>query len=230
MPDRCRRGGRGQGRRFAAAIAAASVVGLAACGDDAPVVGSGDSETQPRNVGEFTKVESSGAVDLRIEIGSPSEFTVTADDNVIDLVTTEVDDGTLRIDLPGKLTAKTPVSIEATIGSLEELRADGSGSIDIEDLDGGDLRFEVDGTARLSADGRADALVLELSGSVSADLEDLEVERAEVTLEGAGDVVVNARDELKVDLQGTGTVTYLGEPSIESKIDGAGTVTKASPR
>ena len=61
------------------------------------VRGSGVLKTEARTVGEFKRISSRGSADVAVKIGSPASVEVTADDNLVQYVTTEVKDGTLEI-------------------------------------------------------------------------------------------------------------------------------------
>lgn len=71
---------------------------LAACGPS----GSGDIVAETRSVGEFTAVDVSGGIDLQLAVdaSADTEVSVTFDDNIIDRVITEVENGTLKVE-PG---------------------------------------------------------------------------------------------------------------------------------
>jgi len=82
----------------------------------------------------------------------------------------------------------------------------------------------VAGTGSLDLDGGCDALDVEIAGSGDLDGEGLSVGRAEISILGSGNVVVNALDELHVSIAGSGDVVYLGDPATDVDIQGSGAV------
>ena len=70
--------------------------------------------------------------------------------------------------------------------------------------------------------GRADHLILELSGAAEVDAFDLASKTADIDISGASEVELSVSDELNVDISGAGEVKYKGSPSINQDISGAG--------
>ena len=72
-------------------------------------------------------------------------------------------------------------------------------------------------TQRISIDGAGDYAAPRLESAHAA-----------VSIDGSGDVVLNARDTLSVEINGSGDVHYHGNPALSRAIAGAGSVTRAS--
>jgi hypothetical protein len=54
----------------------------------------------------------------------------------------------------------------------------------------------------------------------------MKVKSAVVHITGAGNIRVNATEQLDISISGIGNVYYMGNPSIHEKINGLGHVTK----
>jgi len=179
----------GRARTVAVVLALATFV--AACGR----VGSGDIVTESRSVGEFTAVDASGGIDLEltIEPGAEPEVTVTFDDNIVDRVKTEVEDGTLRVE-PG---SNYRISgggrfVSVVVPSLSHLEASGGSDV--------------------VGRGEADTMSVDAGGGADVDLSELVVGEMEVDTSGGSDVVVNVTGSVVGDASGGSDVTVVGNP------------------
>jgi hypothetical protein len=76
--------------------------------------------------------------------------------------------------------------------------------------------------------GRTDSLSITVSGAGSLNAVDLAAKRAKVVVSGAGDVTVNATDELDARVSGAGDIWYVGSPKLQSRVSGAGTIKQKS--
>ena len=99
----------------------------------------------------------------------------------------------------------------------------------LEDLDAQELELELRGAADLEASGTVDRLTATIQGAGDANLLDLRVRTAEVTVQGAADAELNVSDELDVTVQGASDVAYTGDPTVRSDIDGASDLRRIGP-
>jgi hypothetical protein len=74
------------------------------------VHGSGKAATEKRTVVEFTKVDVSGGLKVTLTQDSSSVVTVTADDNLLKYIKTEVEGDKLRIYTTRNLDSRTELS------------------------------------------------------------------------------------------------------------------------
>jgi hypothetical protein len=199
-------------------------VALTGCGlrDDGP------RTTQKRDVATFTRIDNLGSVDVRLHVGTPQSVRVTAGEKVIDDVGTEVRDGTLEIAFDNDGFGDSDVVVEATVASLEGIEASGSGDIDADGIAADAFEVRSDGSADIEVDGSAGRVTVELNGSGSADLGDLDARDAIVRVGGSGDADVRAAQRLRVDVDGSGDVRYHGQPELSQQVDGSGDVSQAS--
>jgi len=191
----------------------------------AMIYGSGRIKTEVRQVENFTSIRLSVPATLSIERTGEASLKVTAEDNLLPLLESEVKDGTLRLSIAGRnsFTGKIPV-FEVTVSDLRVLQLEGSGVVKASKLDGGALSLTVTGSGEINLAGRSDLFTVAISGSGSVDAAELQTKRAKVGVTGSGDVVVNARDELDATVTGSGTVEYMGSPKLSTSISGSGSV------
>lgn len=196
---------------------------LAACNEDM-IRGSGNITTQVRPVDKFTAIRLSGFGHLVIERAEAESLSVTVDDNLVPLFTSEVRDGTLYLSVVrGKRPSRAP-TYKVAVSDLRKVEVSGSGSFEATKLDGAVLSLSISGSGSGKVAGRADSLDISISGSGSLDAARLEVKRARVVVSGSGDVTVNARDELDARMSGSGDIRYIGSPRLTSRVSGSGSI------
>jgi hypothetical protein len=191
------------------------------------IKGSGDAVTEERDVGSFKRIESKGSADIYVTIGKGLSVTVTIDDNLIDLIETEVRGKTLRIDSRENYRTRLGCKIEITVPELERVYLRGSGDIIVERLDAEFFEFRLAGSGNLVAEGSTDELEVRLSGSGDIDTRDLIAQEAYVSISGSGDVRVHAEESFDGKVSGSGDIAIYGNPSDFSKsISGSGSIRK----
>ena len=206
---------------FPAALAALAVAGCSV-GDDGP------RTTQTRNVADFTRIANSGSVDVRLHVGESKRLRVSAGENVIDDVRTEVsDDGTLHLTFDHHGFGGGDVVVEASVPKLTGIDASGSGDIAADGIDTDAFEVRSHGSADIALAGTAGRLAIDLSGSGDADLASLAAREAHVSVNGSGDVNVRADERLDVSVAGSGDVRYHGHPALTQNVDGSGDLTRA---
>ena len=188
-------------------LVAIVVLGSAAWGErEEPVQGSGVAKTEPRDVGEFDKVHLNGSPNVNIVIGDQRSVTVTADDNLLPVIDTVVEDGTLVIGGNQSYRTRLGVTVEITVPSLDAVAVHGSGDVKAKGLDAEKFKAEIQGSGDISVAGRAEELEVEIQGSGDVKLDELAAKRAAVEVLGSGDSTINVSDELTVHVAGSGDV------------------------
>lgn len=189
--------------------------------------GSGDAVTEVRDVGSFKRIESKGSADIYVTIGKELSVRVTLDDNLIDLIETEVRGKTLRIDSRESYSTRLGCKIEITVPELERVYLRGSGDVLVERLDAEFFEFKLSGSGSLVAEGSTDELELRLSGSGEIDTRDLTAQEAYAVISGSGDIRVYAEESFDGRISGSGDITIYGDPSDFSKsVSGSGSIRK----
>jgi len=219
------------------------------------VQGSGRIVKQNRQVSGFTGLSLSvpGRVELRI--GSSEGVTVEADDNVLPLLETVVEDGTLKI-RPARRnlnlqTRGIRVVVQAraierlSLGGSGSIHADplkarrldvdvgGSGSVNLKGVEADTLSVAIGGSGDLqAAGGTVGAMSVSIGGSGDVDLGRVQATSASVSVSGSGEATVWPRNTLSVSIAGSGDVHYYGDPQVRKSVAGSGEVKRmgAAPR
>lgn len=191
------------------------------------IKGSGDIQTETRDVSSFERIKLSGAFDLYVTAGKPQSVTVTFDDNLLDIIQTEVRGRTLRVYSDESYSSRYDCKVEITVEHLEDISLSGSGNIEVTDLDGGDFSVSISGSGDVRASGKVDEVDISVSGSGDIDARDLEAVDAYVRVSGSGDVDVFASGELTARVSGSGDIAYYGDPDhVTRRVSGSGSIRK----
>lgn len=188
--------------------------------------GSGVPATQTRDLPAFTELDLAGTNAVTVQVGSPQSVRVTADDNLVDNVTTNVRSGALVIGEVGSWSTKSPMRVDVTIPSLDRVALTGTGTITVSGVSAIGFTAELKGTGTVVAAGSADRLTAVLSDSGTLALSGLVARDVTARLDGTGTIRVTATSSLDADLGGTGAIVYSGNPPIVTKnIAGTGSIT-----
>jgi len=210
-------------RRALALLAVGSVV--TACSATA---GSGQLATQSRQVSGFTSVELAGVGELSIDQTGTESLTVSAEDNLLPLLTSEVEGDTLILGKKPntRIVTTKPITYTLTMKDITGLAVSGSGTINAPKLTTAALRIEISGSGVITTAGNADDQSLEISGSgrYLADGLTSKTTTAEISGSGTGNVV--ASNALDVKISGSGTLTYSGNPQVTQTVSGSGRLIK----
>ncbi|UVW30177.1 head GIN domain-containing protein [Massilia sp. H6] len=243
---------------LAATLACASAPGVAAGGwpwSGEQVQGSGAIKRQVRQVAHFNGLALELPAKLELRLGETESVTIETDGNLLPLVETVVENGTLKI-RPSRrnLNLKTKhLKIVVQARQIERLAVGGSGTVDAAVLRAPRLNIDLGGSGTINigkldsesvalslggsgnfgaASGNARKLSISIGGSGTVDMGRVESDRASISVAGSGEVTVWALQELSMNIAGSGDVNYYGDPRVSKSIVGSGNVTRiaAAPR
>ena len=194
-------------------------------GSGTKIEGSGVMKTEVRPVEPFTSivltdVESSLLI---IERTDEESLTITAEENLLPMFISTVKDGVLYLTFAkgNSFHGKRP-TYKVTVKDLRHIHVQGGVAIEASKLESEKLSILVEGAAGGNLSGRVDDLTIEIKGAGMLSAGELKAKRAKVSVQGAGQVTVNASDELDAEVLGTGIIWYIGAPKLKSKVDGLG--------
>ena len=187
--------------------------------------GSGKMATETRRVGGFNAISVEASGKIQIEQSGTTSLTITADDNLLPLWTTEVRGGKLILALArGKSAEGTVPTYRITVTDLRLIDISGSGDVNIPKWDGASLSIVISGTGNVRVAGKVDEFGLDNSGSGDVTAHDLTAKRAKVDISGSGNITINVTENLNVDISGSGDVVYTGTARVRQDISGSGNV------
>jgi len=189
--------------------------------------GSGDLITEERDVREFNEIKSSGSFDIYVEVGPVQSLKITFDNNLIDIIETEVRGKTLRIGNEESYSSDHVCKVEITVPELEAVSLSGSGDVEVVALKGDVFECSISGSGNVEVEGEVREVEFKISGSGEIEAKDLVADDAFVTISGSGDVRVHARESLEGRISGSGSIFYSGNPqSLSTNISGSGRIKK----
>jgi len=210
---------------------------------------SGNSDkTEIRNVRDFQAVKVSTGIDLYLEMGDSEEVKVVADDDIIDDLITEVENGTLRIYMKKSnwnnwnwghskarkvyVTVKELNEIDASSGSDvesentlkgESLKVKASSGSDV-DLDIIYKNFSLNTSSGSDAKIKGKTKNFEADASSGSDInaKDLESVICNVRVSSGSDASVNVSSELYAKASSGADVYYYGNPQVKDIDESSG--------
>jgi hypothetical protein len=195
------------------------------------IVGSGVIVSQSRAVAGFGAVTVTGPLRLVIEqAGSPS-LVVTADDNVIPLVQSEVRSGRLVLGFAANtsLTRISDVVCRLAMSEVRDVEASGAARVEMSGIGAGPLGIHLSGATIGSAGGTAEELTLEVSGASRWTASELRTRTVTARVSGASYGLVRASDSLVADVSGVSVLEYFGDPNVVPRVDGLSVVRRVGP-
>jgi hypothetical protein len=199
---------------------------LAAC---SVTRGSGQLASESRPVTGFTKVELSGTGELTIEKTGTESLAISAEDNLLPLLTSEVSGDTLVLGTKRntEIVTTKPINYALTVKDLTGLTLSGSGNIRLSNLSTTRLTTKISGSGTITASGTADDQDLDISGSGRYQADQLASKTVSAGISGSGTASVLVSDALDVRISGSGTLTYTGDPTrVTQDVSGSGKLIK----
>ncbi|MCU1432356.1 MAG: hypothetical protein JWP95_1461 [Actinotalea sp.] len=205
----------------------------------------GTRVTEEREISGATAVLLATDGDLTIEVGDEPGLTITAGENVMDRLTSDVVDGELRLDMRERrwgrhgdieyrlvLPRTERIAVDGSgdvlgdLGAVDDLQitVDGSGDVEASGLDLDGLDVDIDGSGRVTLAGSAGRQHVAISGSGSFDGHDLVGDDGAVLLSGSGDAAVHVVRTLAATVDGSGSVRHTGGAEVTSTVSGSGDV------
>lgn len=214
------------------------------------VEGNGTIKTENRSVGTYDEVNLSGFFDVILEQGTEGNLTVQAESNLLEYITTEVENNALKISTKKGYNLRTSkrmqVIITVPFKDIDKVALSGSGDIIGKDLitaknfkalisGSGDISLSVEaktietalsGSGDIKLTGTTDKLSAKVAGSGDISCYDLKSKDVEAKVNGSGDVEVYASKSLYARVSGSGDIDYKGNPAnVDKKTSGSGDVT-----
>ena len=192
------------------------------------VQGSGNVISEPRSVSGINVVELSGDTKLDIEQTGTESLTITADDNILPLLKSEVRDGRLRLGEQTRFNneAELRIRYKLTVKDLSAIGLSGDGRIEAKNIAANRLKVSISGDGVIRAAGSAESQDISISGDGTYEGAELSSKSAEVHISGDARSTVAVSEQLDVNISGDGTVEYVGDPAVTKNIAGDGSVRK----
>jgi hypothetical protein len=189
------------------------------------VKGSGVAASEKRDESGFKSVDVGGVFQVEITAQKDYAVEVSADDNLLQYIKTEVDGDTLRISTEKRINSQTPIIVRISAPNIEHVDASGASKVTVSDLKNSKFGLDISGASKVNLSGETAILTIDVSGASKIDAENLNSANASVHATGASKVTLNATEELNADASGASKISYGGNPkNVEKKSSGASSV------
>ena len=230
-------------------LSLAMVLSLSSCyidGWNQTISGNGRVIDDTRDVSGFTGVHVSSGIDVYLSQGSGFEVTVEADENLQEVILTEVE-GKMLVVKTDRVNIRNARSkkVHVTLPELTSLKISSAGDcvgqnpFSCEDLrisisSAGDLKLEVE-AGRIDLDisssgdaylaGSAEEFDVSLSSAGDLNAFDLVAGKVDVNVSSAGDARVHATEEISMTASSAGSIYYKGDARVvHSSSSSAGSI------
>ena len=192
-----------------------------------PKSGSGNRVSLNLSLGEFNRLRLATFAQVYIYAGQPQSVAIEIDDNLVDLISAEVVDGTLLIDKHEEYSSNEGLVAKVSVREFDSLSIAGRANVEIFNLSSELLTINIYGKATLKAGGQVTEEIINIDGvGADIDLFDTTATRGTIAVNGVGNAKVTTTESLTVSINGVGRVKYKGNPGIiHERINGIGRVT-----
>lgn len=210
------------------------------------VKGTGPVVTENRFVSSlFDDLSVNLPADVYISQGNHETITIEAQENVLDVIKTEIRNDELNIKFEDGIIVRhfEPIKIYITSSHVNlvqlsgsgniynltpintndlDVRISGSGEINFLDIDAPVVHANISGSGNISLSGYCGDQYQEISGSGNIYAFQLLSETADIEINGSGISEVTVTDYLNANISGSGNIYFKGHPLINSHISGSG--------
>jgi len=209
--------------------------------------GNGNVVTHDRQAPGFSGIEISCSADVYVKQGVTQAVKVKADENLLDLIKTDVHGDILEIDIDGGIKNAKTLEVYVTVVNLENIIINGSGNIKTEglikgmamdiDINGsGDVKMELDvknlqtsinGSGDVELTGVTGEFKLKVAGSGDFTADQLRLTNANINVQGSGDIKLSgSAEKVIIEQSASGDVNLysLNAVDVDARTNGSGDV------
>ena len=208
--------------------------------------GNGNVVEETRNIsGDFTEISASEGLNVLVTQGEGFNIRVEADENIIDLIGTDISEGRLKVHALKNIGRGTK-NVYVTLPKIESLSSSSGADLVVQNVikadnlelkatSGSDLRVELQAIevtahtssgADLKISGTADTLNAHASSGSDLEAQDLEVKVCFAEASSGSDIAVRVSESLKAEANSGGDISYAGDPTVETTHSVSGSVHK----
>jgi len=185
------------------------------------ILGSGNTKKVAMDFSQFNIVNIDGGFVVKFQKSSQeSSIEITADDNIIPLISTELKKQILSIGVKKSFSTENPIHLLIKSPKLSEMKIAGAVSTNFHGLKERSLKLFTNGSGDIIADGEVSTLILEANGAGNVNLKELLSENVTININGSGNVVTSVKRNLNINVVGVGEITYFGNPLVNKTVVG----------
>jgi hypothetical protein len=206
------------------------------------VKGNGNVTEEERDITEsFNSIKASEGLDVYLTQSDDETITVEADDNLHELIITEIINGVLKIHTSKNIGRATSKKVVVSFKNVSKI-ASSSGSdvystnvinadrLELSTSSGSDMKLEVNtfvlnckssSGSDLRLSGQTNKLIAKASSGSAIKAGDLKAESSQVKASSGADIIVNTSKELVAKASSGGDIKYYGNPEKVDKNNSA---------
>ena len=209
--------------------------------------GDGNVVTEERDVPEFEGIKVSTGVDVYITRGEHKTLEVEADENIQEVLITEVNNGILHVYCSKNVYRAKSLKVFASTETLNNIKISSAGDVECKgtfnadrldiglssagnlfiDVEANEIDCSISSSGDVDISGSADYLYARLSSAGDLNAYDLKVEDCEISVSSAGSAKIYVTGDLKARASSAGSIYYRGDPGrIDSRSSSAGGIHK----
>jgi len=193
--------------------------------------GSGHLATEVREVGDFDGIVAEGAVRVVVEDGPTGTLEVTAEDNLVPFMRSDVVGGVLRLGPAARtsMSRTREVVFRVRARHLERIEASGACVVEVGGIETDRLEALLSGASSLQAEGVADAARFGVSGASRVHAAELRIRTLDATISGASYGLFGVSELLEATVTGASSLEYIGDPVVVAHTSGGSVVRRVGP-
>jgi len=203
--------------------------------------------TETRDVSGFTSINMGSVGKVILSQGNSEALTISGSDNLVPLIKTTVQNGTLTIQTDENINVTSfnnkniltftigvkdlsamavsglaDVQMETLSTPKLELTMSGAGKVQLNQFTADILNLTVSGLGSVDIAGTVGEATLNIPGAGTVNAPDLKIKTANVTIPGLGNATLWVTDQLTGTISGAGTISYYGNPQTNINKTGLG--------
>jgi hypothetical protein len=192
------------------------------------VQGQGPVTSETREVGAFSRIEATAGIRIVVHIGPSEAVEVSAQENLLPVIATDLRGDTLRIEASEDFTTLEPVTVTVVVPALDGITLSGGAQAVIDGVAAESLELRIRGGAQVTAAGSVDSVGLDAGGGAMASLEDLSARVATVSMDGGATATLTASGEVTGTAAGGSRLTVLGDAVVSVEESGGSEVARGA--
>ena len=207
------------------------------------IKGNGNVITQSRIISsDFTEIKVSQGIEVSLTMGKETSLSLEADENLHDLIITEVEDGVLNIYSEDNIWKSTSRKIYLTAKEIDKIKASSGAEVISENtiraddfevnlssgssvrlmLNVSDLSCDTSSGSSARLKGVAGNFIANSSSGSNIKAKELAVKTCNADVSSGASIKVNVSDDLDAEASSGGNIKYIGNPKTVNKNSSSG--------
>jgi ribosomal protein L31 len=180
--------------------------------------GNGNLTSQNRIITEgFTTVAASEGLNVFVTQADDFKIKVEADENIIDLIGTNIENDVLKI-YAIKNIGNATKNIHVSLPKIMSLKSSSGAKLKAEStISTKKLKLETSSGANIKLTGTTKNMNIEASSGANINASDLKSERSNAKASSGANIKLNVSETLKADANSAGNISYSGKAKISTK-------------